>query len=261
MKKTKIEWCDMAWNPITGCLHDCPYCYARGIARRFGTKGIKTSDVFKGDVSLEKGICELYEPFARDGKPQRYPFGFAPTFHRYRLGEPQEVKKPQTVFVCSMADMFGAWVPDEWIKAVFDACGAAPWHRYLFLTKNPARYVKLASGDGLPQKHWYGSTVTGPNEPCFSAKEFNAFVSFEPILEPFDAFSDSDIDLMRGRINWAILGAETGNRKGKAVPKREWIENIVRISDGSGVPVFMKDSLIPIMGEENMRRDFPEGLR
>jgi hypothetical protein len=62
-------------------------------------------------------------------------------------------------------------------------------------------------------------------------------------------------------MNKKECGAETGNRKGKIIPKREWIDNIVRAADEAGVPVFMKDSLIPIVGEENMRREFPAGLR
>lgn len=39
MDKTKIEWCDSTWNPVTGCLHGCEYCYARQIAERFRGEG------------------------------------------------------------------------------------------------------------------------------------------------------------------------------------------------------------------------------
>ncbi|MFR1061782.1 MAG: DUF5131 family protein [Enterocloster sp.] len=59
-----------------------------------------------------------------------------PTFHKYRLNEYQN-KKSRNIFVCSMADLFGEWVPDEWIEEVFEACDNAPQHNYLFLTKNP----------------------------------------------------------------------------------------------------------------------------
>ncbi|MCL2461960.1 MAG: phage Gp37/Gp68 family protein, partial [Defluviitaleaceae bacterium] len=89
-----------------------------------------------------------------------YPFYFKPTFHRYRLGEPARMKKPKNIFVCSMADMFGDWVPDEWIKAVFEACEAIPRHRYLFLTKNPARYKALAMAGKLPVLEGQDETVT-----------------------------------------------------------------------------------------------------
>ena len=35
MNKTKIDWATMSWNPVTGCRHGCPYCYARRTAHRF----------------------------------------------------------------------------------------------------------------------------------------------------------------------------------------------------------------------------------
>ncbi len=123
MNKTKIEWCDSTWNPVTGCLHGCEYCYARRIAERFGT-------LFKGDIMPEdEGLTflpdepnrfyELDEPARNDnGKLEPFPVNFYPTFHRYRLDEPQHMKKPQTIFVCSMADLFGDWVPYSWIEEV-----------------------------------------------------------------------------------------------------------------------------------------------
>ena len=44
MEKTKIDWCDSSWNPVTGCLHSCKYCYARSIANRFSGGGEKWTD-------------------------------------------------------------------------------------------------------------------------------------------------------------------------------------------------------------------------
>lgn len=141
---TKIDWCDASWNPVTGCLHGCEYCYARRIAERFGLPyAPKLGD--PGMEGAKKGDCdegmdtmlELAKPYEKNGRKQPYPMGFLPTMHRYRLEEPQHWKQPRNIFVCSMADLFGEWVPDEWIKAVFDACLAAPQHRYLFLTKIP----------------------------------------------------------------------------------------------------------------------------
>ncbi len=149
MNKTKIEWCDSTWNPLTGCLHGCEYCYARRIAERFGT-------LFKGGIMPEdEGLTflpdepdrfyELDEPARNDnGKLEPFPANFYPTFHRYRLDEPQNMKKPQNIFVCSMADLFGDWVPYNWIEEVFAACDKAPQHRYMFLTKNPQRLCELA---------------------------------------------------------------------------------------------------------------------
>ena len=124
MNKTKIEWCDMTWNPVTGCLHNCEYCYARKIAQRFGGD-LSFTSIFKSYEIYD--LNEKVWQFSR-GKIAVYPYKFAPTFHRYHLNEPQKHKKPQNVFVCSMADLFGDWIPDEWIQAVFKACEAAPQH-------------------------------------------------------------------------------------------------------------------------------------
>lgn len=278
MNKSKIEWCDSTWNPVTGCLHGCGYCYARKIAERF-----KPFDL---PHITGKGVCEglneLDTPIitvCKDDKYRKcaYPYGFEPTFHRYRLNE-YEKKKGRTIFVCSMADLFGEWVPDSWIKAVFDACEKAPQHRYLFLTKRPGRYCDLHRKGILPDRnnYWFGATFDHSNwngrsidgrPPTFTLRgqmihdagdfyfplypENRRFVSFEPLLYDIGARIGST------GANWHIIGAETGNRKEKVQTKHEWVEHIVEYSDKNNIPVFMKDSLIPIVGEENMRREFP----
>ena len=100
MNKTKIDWATMSWNPVTGCRHGCPYCYARRTATRFNAG-------LEDPAPLAGGLHMLPEKI----KATPYPYGFEPTLHRYRLGQPQNTKEPQTVFVCSMADLFGRWVP------------------------------------------------------------------------------------------------------------------------------------------------------
>lgn len=94
MNNTKIDWATRSWNPVTGCLHGCPYCYARKIAERFGT-------LFKGPQPEDEGLTflpdeperfyELDEP-VRDasGKAEPFPANFYPTLHRYHLGGPGE---------------------------------------------------------------------------------------------------------------------------------------------------------------------------
>src|SRR3990167_4726541 len=138
MNKTKIEWVrhsngslGRSWNPVTGCEHGCPYCYAR-----------------------KQGI--------------RFTGHFKPTFHPERLDAPMREKKPQRVFVCSMADLLGEWVPDEWIRRVLVAASEADWHTYFFLTKNPARY-RLDNG-------WTNPLLLGENTWIgFSAKNQIAY--------------------------------------------------------------------------------------
>jgi protein gp37 len=83
-----------------------------------------------------------------------------------------------------MADLFGQWIPDGWIKEVFHACNRAPWHTYLFLTKNPSRYIDLATKEQLPthSNHWYGTTCTNGDTDLFYSEHHNTFLSVEPIL-------------------------------------------------------------------------------
>ena len=197
-----------------------------------------------------------------------------------------------------MADLFGEWVPDEWIQAVIDACAAAPQHRYLFLTKDPGRYCDLERAGLLPSgdNYWFGATYDHSNWPghdgphkipgrpttfeidgrkVHDAGDFwfpgtfwkgkgaykdcpkvahgeprNTFVSFEPLLYDIGAHIGSSGG------NWLIVGAETGNRKGKAICKREWVEHIVEYADKAGKPVFMKESLRSLMGND-FRQEFP----
>ena len=245
-QKTKIDWCDSSWNPITGCLHGCPYCYARGMARRFGGKIITGHD----------HLYILDEPARReDGTINPYPYGFDPTYHKYRLTIPQEWKKPQTIFVCSMADMFGDWVPEEWIDQIFTACLAAPQHRYMFLTKNGKRYMELAKKGIMPdtENFWYGCSVTRPEEPFFFSDRYKTFASIEPILEPFDWVPGlKHIELP----DWIIAGAETGNRKGKVKPKRDWLGGIINGCAEHHIPLFMKESLRELTGSD-FKQQFP----
>jgi protein gp37 len=189
-----------------------------------------------------------------------YPFGFEPTFHRYRLEEPKHTKKPQNIFVCSMADLFGAWVPDEWIKQVFDACEAAPQHRYLFLTKNPERYRnvrtieldaehELVVSKTIKDQIWLGTTITDQQRYFDYMKiavpyDISTFLSIEPIQERID------LAIIDNYANWVIVGSETGNRKNKAIPQKEWIDHIARSCRKYAVPVFMKESLRELMGDD-----------
>lgn len=259
MNKTKIEWCDSTWNPVTGCRHGCGYCYARRIAERFG--GYDLGKKVTTECPLPR--AELTQPLTitrKSGKEAAspFPFGFEPTLHRYRLDEPQQQKKPQTIFVCSMADLFGEWVPDSWIEEVFEACKKAPQHRYMFLTKNPERYAQLAQAGKLPRRRecpsfWFGTSVTKAGDKAFTpGVVYNTFLSIEPLLEPLNAGIGSF-----GGVQLIIVGAETGNRKGKVIPKAEWIDNITGAASLTRAAVYMKDSLLPIMGEERMRRELP----
>lgn len=258
MKKTDIEWCDMTWNPISGCLHNCkPYkCYAESIVKRFERKGRSTGKNHVLDEPIKKVLMLKYGACQERTIP--YPYGFDPTFHRYRLDQPAKVKKPKNVFVVSMGDLFGDWVPDEWIAEVFKACEAAPQHRYLFLTKNPERYSKIITPEKIDC--YFGTTITSITDwsnrttsHLISIPYGKRFLSVEPIM------GDISSTIAAYPVNWVIIGGETGSRNNKVAPKREWIESIVKVCRKKfyPVPVYMKDSLIPVVGEENMIREFP----
>lgn len=278
-KRTKIDWCDSTWNPVTGCFHECEYCYARRIAQRFGgaseTHNNECCHECQWETEADGTVHVLDEPLYDPDMSRNapYPFEFDPTFHRYRLDEPARWTKPRTIFVCSMADLFGEWVPDEWIKAVFDACEKAPWHRYIFLTKNPSRLMLMAAAkeveDGekyrpedmqkikghtpLP-KHdnwWFGSTLDNKDARRFQWWGYHSFISIEPLTEFMDVGLGSF-----GSDEWVIIGAETGNRKDKVIPKREWVDNIVETASITDMKVFMKGSLRDLMGDD-FRQEFP----
>lgn len=276
MNKTKIEWCDCTWNPVTGCLHGCPYCYAQRIARRFS--GYWNEEQLR-HFGANGEMHDLEKPMYRHttGKNRSapvhdvqapYPFGFDPTLHRYRLNEPEQEKKPKTIFVVSMGDLFGDWIPEDWIREVFAACERASQHRYLFLTKNPKRYQKFFDHEGDPERRnfWLGTSVTdncgfelhGPAHQLYEGTGLmgkhhaNRFLSIEPLLGPINETALGNIKFFQ----WAIVGAETGSRKEKVVPQREWIEAIVKACDAVGVPVFMKNSLAKVWGTP-LIQEFP----
>jgi len=275
MQKTKIEWCDMTWNPITGCRHDCEYCYAKKIARRFegiwdGDYNVKIpfakSDSPKEVTGCEYGGLGYKYRVGNDkrGEPKLinapYPYGFHPTLHRHRLetGLTRYIK-PKNIFIGSMTDLFGKWVPDNWIKKVFEVCYKAPQHRYLFLTKNPERYYQLWDDISIciPNNFWLGATITKSTDRYFYSLDRmqNSFLSIEPLHENLEGIDNIPYHRF---VDWCIIGAETSNRKNKIIPERIWIENIVSECRQRKVPVFMKSSLKKIWGEK-LIQEYPWG--
>ncbi len=254
--ENKIEYCDFSWSPVTGCRGPasdnitCPYCYALKIARRFSRTG-------NGRVLGSYSIQVLDKPYIFGGRIDPYPFGFTPTFHKYRLGEPAKLKKPSRIFVVSMGDLFGDWVPDEWIKQVFDACEAAPQHQYLFLTKNPVGLkYPFFTYFTHNQNWWIGTSVCNQidtkranellNETSLRA---HCFLSIEPLLSEI-----RELPLDSGGIQWVICGQQTG--PGALPPKPEWVESIINQCRAAGVPIFIKKPL----WQDFKIQELPEGL-
>lgn len=232
---------------------------------------------FSGDVRLNKMAKKDYKlvpaadkgaslyvldaPMLNEtGNSLSYPFGFEPTLHRYRMDMPEKLKMGNNIFVGAMSDVFGAWVPDSWLDEIFAACEKYPVHNYLFLTKNVERYAAYGVPCSLDNM-WYGTSITRESE----AGRWNqlpagcrTFVSIEPLLEDIEPEKHNT---MFRQVDWVIIGTETGRKKEKVVPASDWIWKIVKEAGQAGIPVFMKDSLIPIIGERNMRREYPAGLQ
>lgn len=263
--KTRIDWADATWNPVTGCLHGCPYCYAREMANRF--KGVRDSET-PPDADGKPKV--LYAPCWKRTKAGKradapYPYGFDPTFHCYRLDIPVRWQRPRNIFVCSMADLFGAWVPDEWIEEVFNVCRKAPQHRYLFLTKAPERFKELVeNGVKFPDNCWLGTSVTRSKDAegnggmldkltdTWNVPGVRWFASIEPMLEKLSFQAIENLAVL----DWVIIGAETGIRKNKVIPEKSWIDRIARRLRYYHVPFFMKESVRDLMGAD-FRQEYP----
>lgn len=224
MKQTKIDWCDCTVNPVVGCQNGCKYCYGEKINCRFQII-----------------------------KDWRHPEYFADRLKQF------DSKKPKSVFIDSMSDI-GCW-RQEWFDEVMAKIVANPQHRYIALTKRlgeltkreQARFYKTANI--RPFNLFVGVSVT--NNVPFAVQPLGVdFLSVEPILEAVDIMPYIDKAL-----KLVIVGAETGNRKGKVIPQKKWIDTIVETADLHGINVFMKESLRKIMGDDFRQDTLPWEVR
>ena len=162
--------------------------------------------------------------------------------------------KPHVWFMTGLSDFTG-W-KSEWRDEIFSRMKANPQHRYVFLTKRPERIDFSTDMENV----WIGVTVTHRNELHRIEDLRNHIkcghyhVTFEPMFSPMP----SDIDFTG--IDWVVVGTETGKRKGKSDSKPEWVDNILRQTSDRGIPTFMKEDLLPIMGEERMIQRMPSSF-
>ena len=178
---------------------------------------------------------------------------FKPVFHHKRVDQPQKVKKPSVIFVCSTADLFGEWMNEKVVGYVLEACKGAPQHLYLFLTKNPRDYMKYRS---WPDRYMLGETCTSGRPWGIAAQ--HTFLSVEPLL--------NRVSLVPTREHshgwdWVIIGARTG--PGAVKPRLEWIEGIVNQCQFYRVPLFMKNNLQEVW-QGPLIQEYPkafEGIR
>jgi protein gp37 len=213
-----IEWAQWSWNPVTGCLHDCPYCYAR-------------------DIANQRRMAEFY------------PAGFEPSIRSRVLLAPRGRKPPpqaaadaryRNVFTCSMADLFGRWVPKEWIEAVLAEVRSAPSWNFLFLTKFPKRMAEF----DLPTNAWMGTTVdlqarVPAAEAAFARVASGVrWLSVEPMLEPL-RFKRLDL------FQWVVIGgASKSSKTPEWRPPYAWIHDLVQQARDAGCKVYFKTNLL-----------------
>lgn len=176
-------------------------------------------------------------------KPEYFP-------NKLRLMDKQ---RPQNFLLTGMSD-FALW-QDSWRDEVFARMERNPQHQYILLTKRPELIRFSTDLDNA----WFGVTITSRKEKHRIAamreniKGKHYQVSFEPM---FDDIGDVDFS----GIEWIVIGTETGKRKGKAISKPEWVWSLTEQAHALGIPVFMKEDILPIMGEENMIQELPESF-
>ncbi len=233
----QISWAKWSWNPVTGCLHGCKYCYARELATK-----------------------PSYAPY--------YPVGFEPLFHHERLEAPGNTPVPKQaaidprckrVFVCSMADLYGKWVPKEWIERVHESCSANPQWDYLMLTKFPSRYLEFS----LPATAWLGTSVDEQKRVKVAEDAFRQikdvrvkWLSLEPLLSPLE-FTDLSM------FDWIVIGACSQTRQPDGIspafsPPFEWVANIVTKARECNVRVYLKPNLLGVTDPQSPGMQLPQ---
>lgn len=214
--KTKIEWTDATWNPVSGCTlvsPGCDHCYAERIAERF------------------RGVPGHY-----------YEHGFDVTLRPDKLSDPLRWKRPRRIFVNSMSDLFHKDVPDEYIAKVFAVMQEAKQHVFQVLTKRPERMKRFLSRgilpDVMPKMHhiWLGTSVENADY-AWRADMLRAtpaavrFLSLEPLLGHIPALVLRDMD-------WVIVGGESGPGARELNP--DWVRDIRDDCAAMSIPFFFK---------------------
>lgn len=219
MAKTSIEWTQVTWNPVTGCDQvsaGCDNCYALTLSKRLKAMGA--------------------EKYQNDGNPITSGPGFGITTHPASLQQPYRWKKPLTVFVNSMSDLFHAKVPLAFVQDVFDVMADTPHHTYQVLTKRSLRLRRMADKLTWPDNVWMGVSVEEPKvlnriDDLRAVPAAVRFLSCEPLLAELPNMNLNGID-------WVIAGGESGanHRPMDAA----WVEGIRDQCDSAEVPFFFK---------------------
>jgi protein gp37 len=207
---SNIEWTEMTWNPVTGCLKvspGCKHCYAERMAKRLQAMGTG-----------------------------RYRNAFKPTLHEDLIDLPKQWKKPRVIFVNSMSDLFQDAVPDSFIWRIFASMQECPQHTFQILTKRSKRLRTLGATLPWPTNVWIGVSVEDARvvdriTDLASVPAQVRFLSCEPLIGPLES-------LPLKNIHWVIVGGESG--PGARAMRPEWVESIHRQCRRNDVPFFFK---------------------
>jgi protein gp37 len=207
---SNIEWTEMTWNPVTGCVkvsQGCKHCYAERMADRLFAMGV-----------------------------ERYQNGFKPTLHYDLIDLPKRWKKPRVIFVNSMSDLFQEAVPLDFIRRIFETMESCPQHTFQILTKRSERLREIGELLTWPSNIWMGvsvedARVAGRINDLAAVPAQVRFLSCEPLIGPLENLP------LRG-IHWVIVGGESG--PGARPMQPEWVESIHRQCRRKNVPFFFK---------------------
>lgn len=240
LSSTKIETFTHVWNPVWGCKNNCPYCYARGIAKRFAAviaqREIEYKKQFSGWIIDDSALEHLTKKLQN----------FEPTF-LYSAMNIQFPKKPAHIFVGSMSDI-GYWTASQ-IQIVMMRIAEQEKHRFYFLSKNPTSYKLFPAGvwmRDIPKNVWKGITVSSGIEfkqKMADLKYYNIaidWVSIEPLLGEFD---DEALALLRD-VDWVVVGAMTGPLAEKNQPELYSVNRIADFCKSNLIDVFVKSNFL-----------------
>lgn len=224
-----IEWCDYTWNAVGGCMHECRW---------------KMPD---GTIA----VCYA-EATANAVAMGAYPEGFQHHYWRPdKLTEPLGQRKPAKIFLDSMADLMGHWVPDDQIETVLDVCRQAHWHTFQLLTKNAPRLLKF----NFPANVWVG--VSSPpdfymgNELSIEQKNRMLSRSLDVLSQVYASVRwmsieplswDISLVLKDYALDWAIVGAASNGRN-YFQPDPAHVQSVLDVLDAHSTPVFFKGNL------------------
>ena len=221
---SSIEWARWSWNPVTGCKHDCPYCYARDIANRF---------------------------YEQKFEPSIWPSRFSAPYNTKVPVEAERDISYKNVFTGSMTDLFGKWVPDEWIEEVVSVVDECDQWNFLFLTKFPQRVHQF----DMPTNAWMGTTVDCQDRVANAEKAFGKikggtkWLSVEPMLTPL-RFSKLHL------FDWVVVGGSSRSSTTPAwVPPIDWVVDLHKQCRDAGCKIYYKDNMG--MGDSLRIKEFP----